>query len=383
MTTWERLPKRLEETLLDMRESPEASLPPRALGLGCDGSFVLLGEEGETTNWDGIDEELATELGKSVKEKGGRGGKNKGIELAVLSVACPEDYVLIFEDGSIFYSVPDEVVPKIQRFVKVYHDALVTYNNRLRTARKSAAIAATEPSSLSASLPSSSAPVPILKPAAPQQQFSDPSTPPQTAYFDQPSNYPPQHSPTRLMQQHGQYTPPASLSSNSPTSSPSALPRYIHPGHSRSASVPVHPYYAPPPPPYTSSRPRIPHRPSSNSSTSSGYESPGAGIPVPGSRRQQQEWRAGGGVHGGRRGYDGYGMGTLMETVLEGAGWQGSYGSSPVVGGSWGAGQWEGPTVQRRMTAREGKKCQGACCGGMGSGYHQHHGQGQGGEVMM
>lgn len=39
-------------------------------------------------------------------------------------MATREDYLIVFSDGSIFYSVPDDLVPVVQRFVRTYHLAL-------------------------------------------------------------------------------------------------------------------------------------------------------------------------------------------------------------------------------------------------------------------
>ncbi|TGZ81808.1 hypothetical protein EX30DRAFT_233557 [Ascodesmis nigricans] len=132
MTAWDSIPKRLEENLLQLRESSMATLLQRAVSLGHRNSYALLlddAEVGETAACDGVDEGLAAEL-KNVCQDPER---KKVLELAVLSPWSTVDYLLLFKDGSIFYSVPDPVVEVVQKFVKIWHQALMKYNEEVAT----------------------------------------------------------------------------------------------------------------------------------------------------------------------------------------------------------------------------------------------------------
>jgi len=53
------------------------------------------------------------------------------IQTASLSLACQEDYLVVFSDGSIFYSVPDSMIPIVQRFVHTYHMALAEHEHEM------------------------------------------------------------------------------------------------------------------------------------------------------------------------------------------------------------------------------------------------------------
>lgn len=123
LAAWEKLPARLSTLLTELREaSSEAEIPARALALGFDGSFVFLtGQDGEFPFWDGIDGELAHRLSGGDEE-------NIVVESAALSLASKDDYLVVFSDGSIFYSVPDAMLPVVQRFVQKYHLALAEYD---------------------------------------------------------------------------------------------------------------------------------------------------------------------------------------------------------------------------------------------------------------
>lgn len=48
-----------------------------------------------------------------------------------LSLADQEDYLVVFSDGSVFYSVPDPMKHIIQRFVDIYHRALEDYDHAM------------------------------------------------------------------------------------------------------------------------------------------------------------------------------------------------------------------------------------------------------------
>ena len=128
MTAWEHLPKRLEEQLLALRDTPASNMPRGAVTLGAAGSHVILSGEGETANFHSIDPELSDKLATLAA--------TRRVETAVLSLVSTEDYILVFGDGSIFYSVPDVMVPVFQRFVKVYHQALIAYSESMPDAQK-------------------------------------------------------------------------------------------------------------------------------------------------------------------------------------------------------------------------------------------------------
>ncbi|KAI5810649.1 hypothetical protein BZA77DRAFT_327045 [Pyronema omphalodes] len=124
ISTWENLPNRLEKLLNELREEPEVALHPKSLSLGAGDEFVFLtGEQGEIPLWDGVDEELSHRLN----------AENDGDRCASvsLSMVTKGDYFVVFEDGSVFYSVPESVVPVVERVMAVYHKALTTYEAKL------------------------------------------------------------------------------------------------------------------------------------------------------------------------------------------------------------------------------------------------------------
>ncbi|KAF8246839.1 hypothetical protein K440DRAFT_317090 [Wilcoxina mikolae CBS 423.85] len=124
LSTWENLPYRLDTLLNELREAPDVPLHPRSLSLGWRGGFVFLaGEDGEFPMWDNVDPELAHRLSGD--------GEKIVVETASLSLACQEDYLVVFSDGSIFYSVPDSMVPIVKQFVCTYHMALEEYEHEM------------------------------------------------------------------------------------------------------------------------------------------------------------------------------------------------------------------------------------------------------------
>jgi len=137
LAAWEHLPQHLDTLLNELRESRGVAIPARSLALGENGSFVFLtGANGEIPVWDGIDAELAHRLSGDEERITVRVNislmliQGQGHILIVtnqstaLSLATREDYLIVFSDGSIFYSVPDDLIPVIQRFVRTYHLAL-------------------------------------------------------------------------------------------------------------------------------------------------------------------------------------------------------------------------------------------------------------------
>lgn len=119
LAAWENLPRRLDGLLNELRESRGVAVPARSLAIGENGSFVFVtGADGEIPVWNDIDAELAHRLSGDCELN--------TVESTALSLASREDYLIAFSDGSIFYSVPDTLVPVVQRFVRMYHLALQT-----------------------------------------------------------------------------------------------------------------------------------------------------------------------------------------------------------------------------------------------------------------